>query len=1103
MDFFSPRQSHIPRADNLEVPVIDLLRPHLRAGRCLIVTGFHDMLSSLSIIIDELSSEFRNPTILPRPQIHLVYGMDTSNRETFPGLSSVPEAVRQHFMSQYGLKVENSSDLKAVMAIGAIERNEINIRVFDTDLAKQQLNWKGRGRMHAKIISSDIGVIQGSANFSYAGLHYNIESVDDLRYDSRSKEVVVAAKERADFAKKIQDVSVDCTKEVLGILNTLLRTVSPEDAMSRCVAEQTGFPFWRADLLDRHELSSAERLFPYQSDLVYRAAGTIYEHGVAFVCAPAGSGKTPVGKYLAHVLPETYKRVIPDGTAGNIDRRGAMVISPPRIAKRWKKNDDGYKVLSHTELTKKNQVLKRTAVHVVDESHQVAPGPTDISQRAEAMEAAPPAWTVFLSATQLGNRDVDSLIHYQEKRASLFMPNDFVNRIRALSRESRGLWDPDPDVLDMILGSLLDDDRIAEIREKLVELASPCVVLCSRDDIGSRTKKTAGKCGMYPVINNHGRHAATQITETQRTAVEEIAKQLADITGDTPKFVRRYSRFGELNSQPVRDSALHARNLMSILRMSPLVARYEMTHGKIGENLRRIEKKSRRSKPPVGQGELFTEFAPGLKRTPKCDNLTQQLRSNVMKTLHNRCVKALMEIQAKHKRIVFLAERVLPLLVYAEILAQKGCHDKVHVIASKQEEVEGASEQDALLSILDVDEPSYTRSRSGNVIEDMFSEQGKKRTHGSVSVFMTYQMAEGVNMQSCDTLVSISLASSMVYLIQGLGRIDRINSPVDEIHYYLVDIPTSPLTSDHNAAKRLEINRSLTARPQQHQPSEETEKEDITERNFDNALNFIQDARVPRQNNYYDILTKIQDKLDQTVYAKVADLIKKQVNIKGLWGAELAILPGSGDTTIFHLKGEGGIKAGDVVPPRLLAIHPEGIERNQIRCAHLLHDAYAKTKHSGLHTISPTVETHEQAIKQLVHHLSMLKEWDLRPERMLAPLESLANTLQPESKHDEKLAEKLFGQLSLQALEQLVERWTRLLNPYWKEEKKHVREKIKKGQVAHYASCNVVANKAMANIEGAENLRNEMQQLYEQQLVHNLQDPTRVTSRIAVVFVSV
>ncbi len=306
----------------------------------------------------------------------------------------------------------------------------------------------------------------------------------------------------------------------------------------------------------------------------------------------------------------------------------------------------------------------------------------------------------------------------------------------------------------------------------------------------------------------------------------------------------------------------------------------------------------------------------------------------------------------------------------------------------------------------------------------------------------------------------------------------------------------------NSPAKRLNVNRSITARQQKSPALEGRGKEDFTEHNFKNALNFIQDARIPRQNNYYDILSEIQTKLDKIVYAKVSDLIKNQVRIQGLWGAELAILPGFRGTTIFHLKGEGGIRAGDMTTPRLLAIHGEAIERNQIRCAHLLHDAYVETMRLESHTTSPTLEAKERAIDQLVHHLSMLKEWDLRPERMLSPLKSLANTLRPEDRHDEKLAKNLFEQLSLQALEQLVERWTRLLNPYWEEEKKRVRKNIKAGKIPDYASCRVVADKAMQNIESAEKLRDEMQQLYEEKLVHNLQDPSRVTSRITVAFVS-
>ncbi len=239
------------------------------------------------------------------------------------------------------------------------------------------------------------------------------------------------------------------------------------------------------------------------------------------------------------------------------------------------------------------------------------------------------------------------------------------------------------------------------------------------------------------------------------------------------------------------------------------------------------------------------------------------------------------------------------------------------------------------------------------------------------------------------------------------------------------------------------MNRSITSRKQKSLPFKR-EKVKISQSITLRTLNFIQDDRIPRQNNYYDTLVEIQNKLDHTVYEKVTDLIKDQDRIQGVWGAESALLLGFIDTTIFHLRGEGGIKAGGMATPRLLAITGEELEGNQMLCPPAPR-CVSETIRLELHQVSPTPEAKERAIDQLTHHLSMVREWDLRPERMLASLKSLGNALRPEDRHDKYLAEQLFGQLSLQALEQLVERWTRHLNPYWEEEKKRVRKRIKAG----------------------------------------------------------
>ncbi len=473
---------------------------------------------------------------------------------------------------------------------------------------------------------------------------------------------------------------------------------------------------------------------------------------------------------------------------------------------------------------------------------------------------------------------------------------------------------------------------------------------------------------------------------------------------------------------------------------------------------------------PALQLQLF-EPAP----TQICDRVEKLLQSRLIEKMQQRCVEALLDIQARHKRVVFIAGRVPPLEFYATRLVEQGCHDQVYVITSK-EEPKG--------------ETPYKHYKRGKDIEPLFSETGERRVTGSASVFMTYQMVEGVNMQRCDALVCISVASSVVQLVQGLGRIDRVNAPEDVIHYYLADIPTPDLTSDGNVGLRIEQGRALTARKA---PAVRRKTQDAAEHNFYKAIGFIRAPRELRDNHYGDVLKRIRKALSDAVYRKVERDVGE--SDMGIWGAELGILPGGGDTTIFHLRGAVGdrIKRRPASPPRLLAVTPGGGKRNQIGCARLLEDAYIRTKETGLHIAPGRVDVQKKAIRQVRRHLPELKEYDLRPERILAPLETLAWAINPNER-----PRGLFEELSLQALEALTDTWTRALDPYWKREKARVSATIKSGP--SYTTCRQVAARALEDVDGPK-LRAEMEALYSKLRTENPQDTGLVRSRISVVYV--
>jgi hypothetical protein len=123
--------------------------------------------------------------------------------------------------------------------------------------------------MHAKIVSSPLGAVAGSANFSRSGLYRNIEYADGLVTGSHELE-----EERQKVAEQIWGASVDWTKEVLEILDKLIRPVTAELAVARTIVEQKGFQPWLSG--DRTEITG-HKLYDYQQELTYEASAITYE----------------------------------------------------------------------------------------------------------------------------------------------------------------------------------------------------------------------------------------------------------------------------------------------------------------------------------------------------------------------------------------------------------------------------------------------------------------------------------------------------------------------------------------------------------------------------------------------------------------------------------------------------------------------------------------------------------------------------------------------------------------------------------------------------------------------------------------------------------
>ena len=358
-------------ADNATRPVGGLVAAALREPRCLIVTGYQDFLSSLTILLDVVGDLNERPP----GSVRIIFGTNTETRRDLGGAGRpVAEEARRHFLGARGLSVVDLAELRAVLAMDAIERGIIELRAYDPALAEAGLGRRPH-MLHAKLFIGERSVLSGSANFSIGGVRRNLEFIDD----AGSWPELAAARREA--AERFWETGRDWTEPALEILRSLLRLVTPEEAVARTVHEATGFAPWRA----AGETSAGRPPQPFQADLVYEAAGTVHEHGFAFIEAPTGAGKTDIGKHLATVLPVAHgQTVFSWGERADQQRLGSIALIPASVLKNWTTNAPAnFRPIKHSHLSRRgkeedaeleeiNRSVRSSAAMIVDESHRLS-----------------------------------------------------------------------------------------------------------------------------------------------------------------------------------------------------------------------------------------------------------------------------------------------------------------------------------------------------------------------------------------------------------------------------------------------------------------------------------------------------------------------------------------------------------------------------------------------------------------------------------------------------------------------------------------------------------------------------------------------------------
>lgn len=1106
-------------ADNADRPVRGLVDALLSEPHCLIVTGYQDFLSTLTILLESMDDLDRRPP----SSIRIVFG---TNTETGRGLGGagrpIAEEARAYFLGAHGFSVGDLADLRAVLAMNAIERGIIALRIYEPTRAAEVLG-RWPPMLHAKLFVGETSVLSGSANFSHGGLRRNLEFTDDARAYPE------LARIRRESAERFWEMGRDWTDTALEILRGLVRLVSPEEAVARTVHEATGFRPWQVD----GEQSTGRPPQPFQAELVYEAAGTIHEHGFAFVEAPTGAGKTDIGKHLATVLPVSHTHtVFSYGERADQQRLGALALIPASVLGNWTTNAPAnFKAIKHsylsrrgeeqTELEEINRSVRSSAAMIVDECHRLSSRYLAPSARSRVFERSPAIWTACLSATLMGNQGLDGLLAFHEKRASIFVPpaitaqiNDHMTKVRARGTYMRNLDALKRRIEDQASqGDLFSDPaslqdevetlenrieseglRLRQLQAGLADALAPYVVRRQRACIGESAVRD-GRSFVYPTVASHRRDVT--LSEAQREIIDRIKTLALSITTGTTLVSADPRRAAQTEIKFHDKSRIHIRNFLALLRASITFAREEWTRERdsdsdqrgrasIGESLRRAELQNPRPLD-VPEGALADEVPQGDRdsETPICDRIARLLQSPLLDNIDEARAGEMRAILRNHPHAIFLAERVGVLEVYARLLAgHRGRGPEVFVVAPGARIRTGKK---------------LKHLKSGAAAQDYFGIDGKHvDPMKQRAMFMTFQMAEGINLQVAGSLGIIGVTSDVKSLIQGLGRIDRIDSPHGRIHYYTFDLPGLVLSSDHTARARVASIALLSGVGAEDLPAEIVEfaAGDLT----DLVLEQIRQRRILRAGNYFDLIETLRRLIPTAVIDRI-----RTAQPKGLWGADLCLLSSREPATILCLGGRpGDLSDPTVMPPRLVAIREHDgqteIIGDQVEAARLLNDAYSRTRANGLHERTPGLDDISITLSKLEASLTQLTHWDIRPVRTVSLLASLAGFLQERPVEDE--GRDLFGDLPLPVLEKLAEEWAHELDVFWIEAKEAVSSSSASGkEIPDYLGMDDIYaafSRQPTKVTGA--VRTRMTELIDRCRAMSGEYPIDVLDRISVVF---
>jgi superfamily II DNA or RNA helicase len=359
----------------------------LAQGAILVVVGYAALEEMIPFLSDQLG---RSPR-----RIRLLFGNEPfpKGRPAWPATPlTLPEEARQ-FWLDFGYSVLRSAQILQAREIVASEHTEVRFT-------------SPRHPLHAKIYMSDSALTLGSSNFTRMGLRRQSEA--NARFQSEDPRYA----EARELAEGFWLSSVDYKEDLLQLLDALLKEVSWQEALGRACAEILEGR-WAEKYIPPEELDALPKpLWPHQRQGISQALWALQHTGSVLIADAAGSGKTRMGAWILRAVYDWRIRL------GHGPRPRPLVIAPQSVTGKWQNdlleaglnwyvNSSG--ALSHTRARAHAYVLKNIEtceLLAVDEAHNYF---NEMADRTQRLLANTSDHAILFTATPISRRGGDLL----------------------------------------------------------------------------------------------------------------------------------------------------------------------------------------------------------------------------------------------------------------------------------------------------------------------------------------------------------------------------------------------------------------------------------------------------------------------------------------------------------------------------------------------------------------------------------------------------------------------------------------------------------------------------------------------------------------------